>query len=149
MAAKVLWLGEAACGDTLQAGGKAASLSRLAHAHAVPAGFCIPTALCARWSVSGSHRDGVAPELFEAVANAYQELSRRCGSSAVAVAVRSSAVDEDGAQASFAGQYETLLNICGEEPVAAAVTRCLASANSKRVAAYRAKQALQGGNVPL
>ncbi len=52
-------------------------------------------------------------------------------------AVRSSALDEDGTEASFAGQYESVLNVSGREEMAAAITHCLASAQSERATAYR------------
>jgi phosphohistidine swiveling domain-containing protein len=52
------------------------------------------------------------------------------------VAVRSSAIAEDLAGASYAGQYETVLGVEGLEAVAAAVRRCWASASAARVAAY-------------
>jgi pyruvate,water dikinase len=52
------------------------------------------------------------------------------------VAVRSSGIAEDLAEASYAGQYETVLGIEGLEAVAAAVRRCWASASAARVAAY-------------
>ena len=42
--------------------------------------------------------------------------------------VRSSAVDEDSADASFAGQQDTYLNVVGAESVLDAVQRCLAAA---------------------
>ena len=38
--------------------------------------------------------------------------------------MRSSAVDEDGADASFAGQHETYLNVVGADAVAGAIARC-------------------------
>jgi phosphohistidine swiveling domain-containing protein len=53
------------------------------------------------------------------------------------VAVRSSAIAEDLPEASFAGQYETILNVQGEEALEAAVLQCWASAFSPRVVAYR------------
>jgi pyruvate,water dikinase len=58
------------------------------------------------------------------------------------VAVRSSAVDEDGATRSFAGQYETYLNIVGIDAVAEAVVRCWASGHTARALAYRRGQDL-------
>jgi len=57
-------------------------------------------------------------------------------------AVRSSAVDEDGATASFAGQHETYLNIVGADAIIEAVTRCWESARSERALEYRRKQRL-------
>jgi phosphohistidine swiveling domain-containing protein len=52
------------------------------------------------------------------------------------VAVRSSAIAEDLAEASYAGQYETVLAVEGLGPVAAAVRRCWRSGSAARVAAY-------------
>ncbi len=54
------------------------------------------------------------------------------------VAVRSSALDEDGSDASFAGQYETLLDVEGEAALGQAVRECLASLDHARADAYRA-----------
>ena len=48
----------------------------------------------------------------------------------------SSGVAEDLAGASFAGQYETVLDVRGSEALADAVRRCWASAFRERVAAY-------------
>ena len=53
------------------------------------------------------------------------------------LAVRSSAVDEDGAQASFAGQHLTLLNIPSADDVGAAVREVWWSANSDSAITYR------------
>jgi pyruvate,water dikinase len=57
-------------------------------------------------------------------------------------AVRSSAVDEDGATASFAGQHETYLNIVGADAIIQAVTRCWESAYSEHALDYRCQQGL-------
>lgn len=52
------------------------------------------------------------------------------------VAVRSSGLAEDTADASFAGQYDTVLNVRGAEAVLQAAARCLASARDGRVQQY-------------
>jgi pyruvate,water dikinase len=59
-----------------------------------------------------------------------------------AVAVRSSALDEDGLAASFAGQHETVLNVSGLSAVLAAIGRCWASFVSERALAYRRQHGL-------
>ncbi len=58
------------------------------------------------------------------------------------VAVRSSAIDEDGTLASFAGQHATYLNVVGVDAVAAAVVRCWASLASEQTHAYRRQHGL-------
>lgn len=65
------------------------------------------------------------------------------------VAVRSSAPAEDLAQATFAGQYETCLNVVGQRAVLAAVRRCWASLWSDRAIAYRARQGMDQTAVKL
>ncbi|HET9387004.1 MAG TPA: PEP/pyruvate-binding domain-containing protein [Gemmatimonadales bacterium] len=52
------------------------------------------------------------------------------------VAVRSSGIAEDLPDASFAGQYDTILNVEGLDNVLSAVRQCMASAASQRVRAY-------------
>ena len=139
----ILWLGQPECSDARLVGGKAANLSPLAAKLRVPPGFCLTTEVFSQW-VALAARDNMElssetlpPTLHEALAIAYQDLARLCGVADPAVAVRSSAVDEDGASVSFAGQYETFLNVTGVGAVAAAVVRCWQSLGSQRVLEYR------------
>ncbi|MDH3728028.1 MAG: hypothetical protein OER77_10905, partial [Myxococcales bacterium] len=53
------------------------------------------------------------------------------------VAVRSSASGEDSSEASFAGQYETVLNVEGAEALRTAIKACLRSIEAARAVAYR------------
>lgn len=121
----IYWLNMPDCRDPARVGGKAANLGRLAAAHPVPPGFCLAAS-------EASARPSVAE-----LADAYARLGDRCGTPHPRVAVRSSAVDEDGALASFAGQHESYLNVVGVEAVAEAVQRCLESAHTERALHYR------------
>jgi pyruvate,water dikinase len=58
------------------------------------------------------------------------------------LAVRSSAVDEDGADASFAGQHLTLLNVRSEEELTTALREIWWSANSDSAITYRKRVGL-------
>jgi pyruvate,water dikinase len=58
------------------------------------------------------------------------------------LAVRSSAVDEDGAEASFAGQHLTLLNVPSSEAVSDALKEIWWSANSDSAITYRQRVGL-------
>jgi pyruvate,water dikinase len=60
------------------------------------------------------------------------------------VAVRSSAIGEDGAESSFAGQHETILNVRGVEAVTDAVLECWRSCANERATAYRATRGIDG-----
>jgi pyruvate,water dikinase len=57
-------------------------------------------------------------------------------------AVRSSCVDEDGAQASFAGQHLTVLNVPSSELISSAVKEIWWSANSDSAITYRQRVGL-------
>lgn len=72
-----------------------------------------------------------------AIRDAYRALSRRLGKKEVTLAVRSSATAEDLADASFAGQQETFLNVVGERALLDACRRCYASLFTDRAISYR------------
>src|SRR5512133_3618438 len=91
-------------------------------------------------------------EIVGAISAAYLSLCQaRSGlmASQIAVAVRSSATAEDLPGASFAGQQETYLNICGGEAVLAAVKKCWASLWTARAMAYRSRQGIDPDAVAL
>lgn len=77
--------------------------------------------------------------LREDLADAYARLSERVGETAAPVAVRSSAVGEDAAGRSFAGEYDTQLWVRGADDVDACVRACWASLYTARAVAYRAR----------
>jgi rifampicin phosphotransferase len=110
--------------DAHRVGGKAANLGELKRA-----GFPVPHGFI----VLGESRPD---DLSEAVH----------GLGGWSLAVRSSALAEDLAEASFAGQYETVLNVSGLEQLKQAIVRCRESASSARVASYRAARAGDAGD---
>ena len=125
-APEVLWLGEGAASESALTGGKAANLSRLAGRRRVPPGFVL--------AIPGATLERSARA---ALAAAYHRLATLVGVDDPPVAVRSSAVDEDGLEASFAGQHDTYLNISGADQLWWAVSRCAASFGADRALAYR------------
>jgi phosphohistidine swiveling domain-containing protein len=68
----------------------------------------------------------------------------RLGLSDALLAVRSSGLEEDSTEHSFAGQFESFLYQRGEEQVLDALRRCWASAGSARIAAYRRAAGMDG-----
>jgi len=151
------------------AGGKGASLSRMSAAgFPVPPGFVVTASAFQQFLESSGGDELIAdavrtldvedasgldsasgrittwilsrplpPFLAEAIRTAYADLAgdRR-------VAVRSSAVSEDGSAASFAGQQETFLNVSGAEDVLLRVRECWASFFSPRALFYRAEKSV-------
>ncbi len=79
----------------------------------------------------------VPADLKDAIIEAYRKLCKEYGMDQCDVAVRSSATAEDLPDASFAGQQETFLNICGEEALIEACKRCFASLFTDRAISYR------------
>lgn len=86
-------------------------------------------------------RQAAVPEdVRDAVLRAYEELTRREPDAAGFVSVRSSATVEDSAQYSFAGMFESYLNVRGADDLLRRVKDCWASAFGARVLFYRLKQ---------
>ncbi len=77
----------------------------------------------------------------QAVRAGYEQLCREYGDQ-VDVAVRSSATVEDGAEASFAGQCESYLNVHGAEAVIEHWKRCCASLFTERAVSYQLSRAM-------
>lgn len=76
-------------------------------------------------------------ELEEEVRANYARLEGRVGAARAPVAVRSSGESEDLAGASFAGQYETYLWICGADDVIRHMRSCWAGMFGEAVLSYK------------
>ena len=133
--------------DAYRVGPKAANLGELLRAgFSVPEGVVL-TADAFTWFVQRMHLDPDSDPAVVAVTTLPREIARELATAVVGLgngplAVRSSGLAEDRAEASFAGQYDTILGVRGAEGVLRAVTRCWASAFAPRVAHYRASRGL-------
>lgn len=93
---------------------------------------------------------GTWPEdVAAAIKAGYRELSLKAGINHLSVAVRSSATAEDLPEASFAGQLESYLYVCGEEAVLDACRRCYASLFTDRAISYRQTKGFDHVNIAL
>ena len=158
------------------AGGKGASLARLARAgFRVPPGFHVTTSAYLDFIGRGGLREPVLAAMsavdvsdaatFDAAAARIGELfagqpvpaptaaaiagAYACLGDDVPVAVRSSATVEDLPGMSAAGQHDTYLNVRGEAAVLDAVRRCWASLWSARAIGYRARRGVEPGGVSI
>lgn len=86
-------------------------------------------------------------ELAQCIVEAYHDLCR--GRKMADVAVRSSATAEDLPDASFAGQQETYLNVCGQAFLLDACRRCYASLFTDRAISYRSHHGFDHMKVAL
>lgn len=142
----VLSLEDPACSEPGLAGSKASTLADLAQrGFEVPEGMVLTTN--AFQDAIGILTDPTeemvrAVVLPEAVESALLMAASRFADTPLAV--RSSAVDEDLPDSSFAGQYETVLGVRGPEALTDAVRTVWASAFSPRVESYRREQGSAG-----
>lgn len=101
-------------------GGKAAGLAELRRLGlSVPVGFVIADA-----------------SAQNALDDAVERFSQMASAGAIPVAVRSSAVGEDGDDQSFAGQYDTVLGVDSVDGFTSAVRQCANSVDSQRASSY-------------
>ena len=125
-----------ALGEAIEAatyGGKAARLSRaLAAGLPVPPGFVLPPEAVERVALGSAP----APErgLLEA----------QLPSVGLPVAVRSSAIGEDGSEASFAGQNVSVLNLIDVDAMLTAIASVWSSGRSVSARAYRERMGIVG-----
>lgn len=110
-------------------GSKAVGLGQAARA-----GLPLPPGV----ALSGSIVEAVASGDERAIKKVAKSVKRLGGP----LAVRSSAVDEDGAEASFAGQHLTLLGVLSSDVVGEAVREIWWSANSDSAITYRKRSNL-------
>jgi pyruvate,water dikinase len=129
----LLRLSDRAARDRNLAGSKAAVLATLRQAgFPVPDGTVLTTCAFEAPAANGEPPAKAPPAALRA---ALERLADRYGDSPVAV--RSSALAEDLLGSTFAGQYETILDVRGPAAIEDAVNRCWASLGSPEATAYR------------
>lgn len=141
-------LAEPAARERGRVGGKAASLAdMIGQGLRVPPGFAVTADACRLFL---SRDSGDVPEpVAESVRAAYAALAADVGVPDPAVAVRSSAVAEDAADASFAGEFESYLWVSGADAVLDAIERCWASLFSERAVDYQARHGIDPRDNPM
>jgi pyruvate,water dikinase len=110
-------------------GAKAVGLGQAARA-----GLPVPPGI----ALAGELTEAVAAGLDSAIGEVMESVRFLTGP----LAVRSSAVGEDGADASFAGQHLTLLNVPSSADLSAAIRQIWWSANTDSVISYRLRVGL-------
>ncbi|MDG5856198.1 PEP/pyruvate-binding domain-containing protein [Clostridium beijerinckii] len=115
------------------AGGKGCMLSKMFQAgYPVPDGFVI---------LPSAFKENILNEDAWNKIKHYLKEIRKDNESAL-FAVRSSALSEDSAQASFAGEFETVLNVKTDEEIQSAIYEVFSSRESERVKAYSSVQGM-------
>lgn len=82
------------------------------------------------------HKHRLPDDVAEEIRDAYARLCANTGIDDMSVAVRSSATAEDSIDASFAGEFETWIDVVGADDVLEHVHRCYASVYAARVLTY-------------
>jgi pyruvate,water dikinase len=163
----IVWFEDVGKGDLALVGGKGANLGEMVNAGIpVPPGFIVtvegyfhfleradlrgeierllspldPNDSQLLQKVSAKIKEAIlTAEMPQEIAQGIEDAYAKLGGF---VAVRSSATAEDLAEASFAGQQRTFLNVEGEDEVVRAVQGCWASLFESRAIFYRSNQGL-------
>lgn len=116
------------------AGGKGAMLSKMFQdGYPVPDGFVILP-----WAFQD---EKLNDEAWNEIKTNLSRIRGKCKD--VSFAVRSSALSEDSANASFAGEFETVLNVISDENIFGAINEVFKSKYSERVKAYSTVQGIE------
>ncbi len=135
MAEMVRSFGELTTEQESLAGGKGGTLAKLSRAgYPVPDGFVILPVAFDPSTGSGRGGDELKPEAWTQVQRHLEHM--RKADEDTSFAVRSSAMSEDAAHASFAGEFETVLDVHSDAMIRDAIRTVRRSGESERVRAY-------------
>ena len=159
-----VFLQEARKESVLQVGTKALHLANLInHGINVPNGFVLKADTLQRFIEANSLQNDLSKDDFvdlllkapipegieKEILSSYEQLKELTGYKDLAVAVRSSSSAEDLQDASFAGQYDTILNVRNREQLLYAVKQCWASLFSERVRDYATQKGVNLDAFPM
>lgn len=157
-------LKQASSESLLQVGSKALHLAHVIHEGVtIPDGFVLKANALNYFMKEHQLHDEMSHEhfvkAFEAAAipqqmeqeilNAFEQLKATTGDVNLTVAVRSSSSSEDLEDASFAGQYDTILNVGSAEQLLDAVKQCWASVFSEHARDYAAQRNISLADFPM
>lgn len=160
----VIWLNETEKLNPYLVGNKASNIGKLRrYGFNVPEGFCITREACEEFllesnvkksffgeSISGeSEQDitnailyySIPSKIEKEIEKAYKILSNKKPRSNYVV-IRSSSIDEDSLQASYAGQYKTFLNIGTFSDILYYIKKCWGATLSKKNFVYKVNKNL-------
>ncbi len=138
-AAFILDLTEVGLGDATLVGRKAFHLATLLRAgFDVPPGFCITTEAFRCFETAGLGKPMLPQFMRDAIVAAWRRSGLKIA------AVRSSASEEDGEHASWAGVFPTVLPVASESEMLAAVETCFRALHAPSVEYYRSARERDG-----
>ncbi|MGG0935572.1 PEP/pyruvate-binding domain-containing protein [Brevibacillus centrosporus] len=141
--------------DILRVGTKAFHLAQLVQENfRVPQGFIVTSNALARFMIENHLKEKiweatVPSEIELDIAAAYERLKVETNESDLSVAVRSSSAAEDLQGASFAGQYESILNVKDFSHLMDCVRMCWSSLFSDRVKQYAQQKKIAAEKFPM
>lgn len=159
-----VFLREANKESILQVGSKALYLAKIINEGVtIPNGFILKADALNKFMTANSlhshlnHEDfmelflkaPIPEEVEHELLSSYMKLKEETGDQELAVAVRSSSSAEDLEDASFAGQYDTILNVRDTAQLLDAVKQCWASVFSEHVRDYAAQKDISLEDFPM
>lgn len=157
-------LKEASGEPLLQVGSKALHLANIIHEGVtIPDGFVLKANALNHFMKEHQLHDEMSQEQFvksfaaaaipqqmeQEILNAFEQLKATTGDENLTVAVRSSSSSEDLEDASFAGQYDTILNVGSAQQLLEAVKQCWASVFSEHARDYAAQRNISLADFPM
>lgn len=159
-----VFLKEASHEPLLQIGSKALHLANVIHEGVtIPDGFVVKANALSYFMKENQLHNEMSHEAFaqafeaapipqqmeQEILHSFQQLKAATVDANLCVAVRSSSSSEDLADASFAGQYDTILNVGDEAQLLRAIKQCWASVFSEHARDYASQREISLADFPM